>query len=99
AEHAGAVDAQGARRLQVGLHAGPARRLRPRDRQHHRYPAHRLSSMVSGAAAPVSMRSARARSTTARSRAAAACGSSAAQIAEITATPSAPAAITAAALV
>src|SRR5258707_8348746 len=83
-DNRGAVDAERRERFQIGLDAGAAARIRAGDGQRNRrHPAPRCTS---------------ASSTTPRSCRAAARGSSLSESAEITATPSAPAAMTSPAL-
>src|SRR5579884_2574683 len=86
--HAGTIDPKRCERLQISLDTGTAARVRPRDRQCLRDPhVRRLRHLAFNAA-----------STAWRRRRAAAATSSAPSTAEITATPSAPAAITGSAL-
>ena len=95
-DHAGAVDAQRRERLEIALQAGAAAGVGARDGDGDRRHAARL--MPASGPPHAACRLASAASTMARRSRAAACGSGASDSAEITAMPSAPAAMTESAL-
>src|SRR5699024_7550381 len=98
-DHRRAVHAECSGGLQVRLHTGAPGRVGACDTEHHRRLFHGFLLIDSSSSAPPSrpLLRRRAASTASRSRRAARSGSAAAQIAETTATPSAPAVTTSAA--